>query len=129
MVSTKRNEEAVSPVIGVILMVAVTVILAAIIAAFVFGMAGNVKSTKVVAFTVERSGAGTVGATFQGGQDSSSLQSVTYAVGTGGAVSLWTSTPAVGASKTISASTNPSRIILVGTFSDGTQQVLIDKTL
>ena len=33
-----KNEEGVSPVIGVILMVAITVILAAVIAAFVFGM-------------------------------------------------------------------------------------------
>jgi len=33
-----EGEEAVSPVIGVILMVAITVILAAVIAAFVFGM-------------------------------------------------------------------------------------------
>ena len=36
-----KDEEAVSPVIGVILMVAITVILAAVIAAFVFGMGGN----------------------------------------------------------------------------------------
>lgn len=36
-----RNEEAVSPVIGVILMVAITVILAAVIAAFVFGIGGT----------------------------------------------------------------------------------------
>ncbi len=35
----RADEKAVSPVIGVILMVAITVILAAIIAAFVFGMA------------------------------------------------------------------------------------------
>ncbi len=34
----RGNENAVSPVIGVILMVAITVILAAVIAAFVFGM-------------------------------------------------------------------------------------------
>ena len=38
----KDREDAVSPVIGVILMVAITVILAAVIAAFVFGMAGSV---------------------------------------------------------------------------------------
>ncbi len=37
----KKNEEAVSPVIGVILMVAITVILAAVIAAFVFGLGGT----------------------------------------------------------------------------------------
>ena len=40
---TKSKEDAVSPVIGVILMVAVTVILAAVIAAFVFGMGSNVR--------------------------------------------------------------------------------------
>ena len=36
-----RNEDAVSPVIGVILMVAITVILAAVIAAFVFNIGGE----------------------------------------------------------------------------------------
>lgn len=39
----KQNDEAVSPIIGVILMVAITVILAAIIASFVFGISGNIK--------------------------------------------------------------------------------------
>ena len=39
-----KDEEAVSPVIGVILMVAITVILAAVIAAFVFSMGGNLSS-------------------------------------------------------------------------------------
>lgn len=37
-----KNENAVSPVIGVILMVGITVLLAAAIAAFVFGMSGNI---------------------------------------------------------------------------------------
>ena len=48
-----KDEEAVSPVIGVILMVAITVILAAVIAAFVFGMGGSLKeappSTSLIA--------------------------------------------------------------------------------
>jgi len=39
------NENAVNPVIGVIIMVAITVILAAVIAAFVFGMSGNIPKT------------------------------------------------------------------------------------
>jgi flagellin-like protein len=42
-----RNDEAVSPVIGVILMVAITVILAAVIAAFVFGMGTPTKAPQV----------------------------------------------------------------------------------
>ena len=37
----KNNDEAVSPVIGVILMVALVVFLAAVIAAFIFAMPGN----------------------------------------------------------------------------------------
>lgn len=37
-------DEAVSPVIGVILMVAITIILAAVIAVFVFSMAGTVQT-------------------------------------------------------------------------------------
>jgi len=41
----KRNEKAVSPVIGVILMVAITVILAAVIASFVFGMGAKAPKT------------------------------------------------------------------------------------
>ena len=37
----KHSDGAVAPVIGVILMVAITVILAAVVAAFAFGMSGN----------------------------------------------------------------------------------------
>ena len=40
-----NNYAETSPVIGVILMVAITVILAAVIAAFVFGMAVNIQNT------------------------------------------------------------------------------------
>jgi flagellin-like protein len=47
-----KNEEGVSPVIGVILMVAITVILAAVIAAFVFGM-GPPDSAPQVQFVVK----------------------------------------------------------------------------
>ena len=64
-----KNDEAVSPVIGVILMVAITVILAAVIAAFVFGMAGNISKTKVVAATAQQPDATHIVVTYQGGQD------------------------------------------------------------
>lgn len=64
-----RKNDAVSPVIGTILMVAITVILAAIIAAFVFGMTGNVQKTKVVSLVAERSGNSEVQVTNFGGQD------------------------------------------------------------
>jgi len=53
MMKFRENEDAVSPVIGVILMVAITVILAAVIAAFVFGMAGDMDSQKEVYATAK----------------------------------------------------------------------------
>src|SRR5271157_547612 len=80
MVFTRKNEEAVSPVIGVILMVAITVILAAVIAAFVFGMAVNIQKTKVVAATEYRNSSTWVIATYQGGQDANTLQSINWTV-------------------------------------------------
>lgn len=49
-VSLKNNDDAVSPVIGTILMVAVTVILAAVIAAFVFGFTGQMPKAPKVAY-------------------------------------------------------------------------------
>ena len=67
-----KNEDAVSPVIGVILMVAITVILAAVIAAFVFGMAGNVQKTKVVAAHATQSGTNVI-VTWDGGQDNAQV--------------------------------------------------------
>jgi flagellin-like protein len=79
MMKFRENEEAVSPVIGVILMVAITVILAAVIAAFVFGMTGSVATTKTVAATTQLSGENII-VTYQGGPDHASVTNVTCSV-------------------------------------------------
>jgi len=73
-----RNEDAVSPVIGVILMVAITVILAAVIAAFVFGMAGIISKTKVVVALVQQPDANSIVLTCQGGQDAVSCTRIRW---------------------------------------------------
>ena len=70
---TRKNDEAVSPVIGVILMVAITVILAAVIAAFVFGMSGNISKTKTVAVTAQKLDSDHITVMNQGGQDQSAM--------------------------------------------------------
>ena len=49
------DEDAVSPVIGVILMVAITVILAAVIGAFVLGLGNNQNVAPQVQFDTEES--------------------------------------------------------------------------
>jgi archaeal type IV pilus assembly protein PilA len=133
MAFTKKNEEAVSPVIGVILMVAITVILAAVIAAFVFGMAGNISKTKVVSATISRVNTSAVTAVYQGGQDSGSLTSIQWSVNganpsVGSLQSLAPATLNIGNTTTFLASSN-AKIIGVGTFTDGSQQVLIDTTI
>lgn len=63
-----KNDEAVSPVIGVILMVAITVILAAVIAAFVFGMGTpTVAPTASISITTASSATGNITIVHRGG--------------------------------------------------------------
>jgi len=146
-----KNDEAVSPVIGVILMVAITVILAAVIAAFVFGMAGNIQKSHTVAVTMTRNTGGATGsvtATYHGGQDATSLQTIHWtvdgadAVGvsgttlTAGVEGTAGATLSVGSVATFTANTvganainGKNHIIGVGHFSDGSDQVLTDTNI
>ena len=149
MVFTRKNEEAVSPVIGVILMVAITVILAAVIAAFVFGMAGNIQKTKVVAATIARPNASGVIVTYQGGQDAPTLLGFNFTVngelaelqttaptgttiiGPGTSSIVTDGTPAfpVGAAIYILNAPTNTHVVAVGDFSDGTTQVILATTI
>jgi flagellin-like protein len=136
MAFTKKNEEAVSPVIGVILMVAITVILAAVIAAFVFGMAGNIQKTKVVSFTLSRVSATNVSVTFQGGQDAGSVINITFTSPTGLNVPLSMGVPAggttalsVGSTLTLTPVPANSHMVGVAYFNDGSTQVVTDTTI
>jgi flagellin-like protein len=121
---TSSNEDAVSPVIGVILMVAITVILAAVIAAFVFGMAGNISKTKVVAFTASHPTSDKIVVTNMGGQDVGTLQSVNISGDVSGNVGNTT-----GSTVSLASSTGAKHVIVTGTFSDGTSQVLLDSNV
>ncbi|MFC6951938.1 type IV pilin N-terminal domain-containing protein [Halorubellus litoreus] len=90
------DEDAVSPVIGVILMVAITVILAAVIGAFVLGIGGSQEQTPQASFSYEApSGGGAVDVTHQGGDsiDASNIQfggAVSPAVDPSSTPSEWT---------------------------------------
>ena len=62
------DDDAVSPVIGVILMVAITVILAAVIGTFVLGLGSEVQETPAAQFTFDEPGtSGNVDVTHDGG--------------------------------------------------------------
>jgi len=131
------NEKGVSPVIGVILMVAITVILAAVIASFVFGMASTVKKTYFVSATASKSCVGTdcqVQIVYNGGPDDFAVSSVT-ATATGPDGNPVTCTgfetkPSVGKIATCSGVGDPTNrnthVVVAATFNDGTQQVILD---
>jgi archaeal type IV pilus assembly protein PilA len=150
MVVTRKNDEAVSPVIGVILMVAITVILAAVIAAFVFGMSGNISKTKTVAVTAQKLDTTHISIMNQGGQDQASVVSlnvttqpnpaVNCQIGSGTATAaasgVCTLNPAaVGSTITVISGAAPAsysgrtEVVVVGSFSDSTTQVLLDTFL
>jgi len=135
----KGNDEAVSPVIGVILMVAITVILAAVIAAFVFGMSGQINKTKIVAVTVQQPDSKHITITYQGGQDAQSFEygtmtatnddpadlAVVYDNGDG--TDNATFGDSVGASVIATGTfTKKNHVIVTGHFIDGSEQVLTD---
>ena len=153
---TRKNDEAVSPVIGVILMVAITVILAAVIAAFVFGMSGNISKTKIVAATVQQPDANNIIVTYNGGQDAQSFNYATVVVttaagnaakytaiagnyGNGTALNAQTNAAAPGilggvVGNTITAVPNTAgdtfsgkdHVVVSGVFTDGSKQVILD---
>lgn len=120
-----RNEEGVSPVIGVILMVAITVILAAVIAVFVFGLAGDLESSaqKEVTLTTGTSSDGEVLVTIFAGKDVSSLNKLT-ANPTGDEDSTSTTSIAIGTTWNTGFTSSAVPVTVVGTFNDGTEQVL-----
>jgi archaeal type IV pilus assembly protein PilA len=135
---TRKNEDAVSPVIGVILMVAITVILAAVIAAFVFGMAGNIQKSHTVAATAQKTDTTHIIVTYQGGQDAGSCLGIywvsststgselsTLMVGsTGGSTAL-----TVGQSSTLTGDSSKDHVVGTAFFNDGSQQVIFDSNL
>ena len=131
------RDSAVSPVIGSILLVAITVIIAAVIAAFVLGIVGGVQTGKIVAVTAQKvtGSAGTpeIHLTNHGGPDASLLVSGAgaFTVTLGGSAAVATGlTNVVGSVGVISTGvvTGPQRVTVVGHFTDGTSQVVLDKT-
>ena len=126
-----KEEEAVSPVIGVILMVAITVILAAVIGAFVFGMGGSLQSTYTVAVTATQTDSTHVDVTFQGGPDADLVVNLAINVnGTTTTAPTSTANPTTGSTWRVTDNTNVTsgrdHIVVTAEFADGAKQVVLD---
>ena len=125
-----RRDDAVSPVIGVILMVAITVILAAVIAAFVFGMASGITKTKNVAATARQIGTTGCVITWQGGPDNSMVSgynvSITNSTNTGTIYFVNTNNIVGNATTLPYCTSGQDHVVVVGAFTDGSYQVVLD---
>jgi|WetSurMetagenome_2_1015567.scaffolds.fasta_scaffold846350_1 archaeal type IV pilus assembly protein PilA len=108
-------------IIGVVFVV--ILIGAAVTAAFVFGMAGNIQKTKVVAATAYSQG-DTIIITYQGGLDSTLVSELTYGIGSSD--HIWSS-PQIGDTRILSGSPSAKDHVIVSAhFSDGSEQVILD---
>ena len=133
----RKEESAVSPVIGVILMVAITVILAAVIGAFVFGMGGSVKKTYNVGVTATQTGSGTVDVTFQGGPDADLVTYLNVSIGTdkfdtnGSTTGYPTFENPVNVGDMVTCTSTQitsgrDHVIVTAKFADGSEQIVLD---
>jgi len=130
-----RREDAVSPVIGTILLVAVTVILAAIIGSYVFGAPQNVTKTKVIGATAQLDTTGVILVTYQGGQGDAFLSSLSITA-PNGTISTYAN-PDVGAVMKLIQPLPPNddwptvqkHVVVVAAFTDGPEQVILDTYL
>ena len=131
------HDEAVSPVIGVVLMVAITVILAAMIASIVMGMTTNIQQTKMVTAKVSQVDETTIIAVYYGGNDEKSCSGIRWDVRDsfgfsqttqmGVIDSITTTRLSVGTQLPITGNFNgKDHVVATAYFMDGTQQVILD---
>jgi len=131
-----KNDDAVSPVIGIILMVAITVILAAVIAAFVFGMGGNIQRQYVVGAVVTQVSNSQIDVLYVGGPDDDSVDYITVRITTSDGIEIPPeilngtngSVPEPGSTSIVSSGnfTFNDHVVVIATFFDGSQQVIMD---
>ena len=127
----RKDEKAVSPVIATILMVAITIVLAAVIASFVYGYTGSLeKEKKVVATASYNTKSKTIVVTYHGGPDQDEVSSITVNAwnSSGAALTVTGTISNPGDSVTITSpdTKGENHIVVVATFDDGSKQVILD---
>jgi hypothetical protein len=77
MISKTIDESAVSESIGVIVLVAITMVLAAALAAYMFGMTGSMPTSYNLILTIEQPNTTYVAVMYRGGSDQALLNTLT----------------------------------------------------
>jgi FlaG/FlaF family flagellin (archaellin) len=131
--NNEAKESAVSEVVGVILMVAITVIMATIIAAYASGMMQGIQLTRSVIVTVEQSDPSHISVTYRGGPDNALLESLTIKWPDGTTEQNITS-PKIGTvviatnigSGPANVTSGSDRIMVIGHFRNNKDQIVLD---
>jgi flagellin-like protein len=128
------KDEAVSEVIGTVLIIALVVTLAAIIGAMVFGLVGTVQDTKVIAVTAVRYNSSNISLTYNGGDRADQVYWLNISVnGTpvGRMGTLGGTSPVQVGNVTRIGGSFPGNdhVVVVAAFADGTEQVVLDTTV
>jgi flagellin-like protein len=123
------DERGVSPVIGVILMVAITVILAAVIGTFVLGLGDSVQQNAQAGVSFEQTSSDTVVVTLNSMQRADSVSIEGQDNGGSTTLSVTTSTLSdIGSSTTVENVESGDRIIVTATY-QGNENVIQEYTV
>lgn len=129
-VKFSKNEEAVSPVVASILLIAICMIMAAVIAAFSFGIVGDSNKARMVSFSTERYGNATnIVIMNTGGRDVADIQALEVSID-GRDFVPFDEGRVVGSGRTFTLSDGVTEsythIVIRGTFQRDEQQILLD---
>ena len=121
--SNSRSKRGVSPVIGVILMVAATIVIAGVVMAMLGGF-GPPKKQYLVTASASENTTGYIYVTYNGGPDSAMVSSLSCSVN-GNSLTL---NNTVGFTNGIQGTTGPNNdhVVVAATFTDNTTQVILD---
>jgi FlaG/FlaF family flagellin (archaellin) len=130
--NNKAKESAVSEVIGVVLIVALTVIMAGIIAAYMFGMLNaGISETRMIAVTAQQVSPSVIQVTYRGGTDAKSLENLTITWPSGAQELI--DSPKIGDvyratnfGPPYNATPDKDRVVVTGNFIHGVSQIVLD---
>ena len=126
----KNRGEGVSPVIAESLLLAITVALAAVVAAYAMGLLGHTQMNKQVVVTAVRISNTQIDVTYRGGPDSGQLDYLRIIRPDATSEPNWSPT-SIGEVKSIVKGAGDDwssnvHIVVVARFKDGTTQVILD---
>ena len=126
--SRQNIKKALVWILAIMAVIIALVLGAALCAAVIFNMAGDVSPTYIVAATVEQPDPTTLIVTYQGGADAKGLSALEVVVNNGDPF-IWDS-PSVGEKKIFhEGSSGPDHVVVTGTFNTGSSQVILDTIL